>query len=151
MKRREILQWTGALIALAPWAARSATTAAEIQVFKGRSCGCCAVWVRHLREAGFGVAVVDVHSAAVERRRLGMPDRYGSCHTATVGGYVLEGHVPAADIRRLLDMRPKALGLAVPGMPASAPGMEVPGRHEPYQVLLVDAAEQATVFASHRG
>lgn len=151
MKRRETPQRTGALVALAPWAARSVTTAAEIQVFNGRSCGCCAVWIGHLQEADCGVALVDVHNAAAERRRLGMPDRYGSCHTATVGGYVIEGQVPAADIKRRLDTSPQFLGRAVPGMHASALGMEVPGRHQPYQVLLVDAVGQATIFASHRG
>jgi hypothetical protein len=151
MQRREILQWACALVPLAPWHAFSATTAAEMQVFKSRACGCCAAWVGHLREAGFSVSVVDVHSAAVERKRLGMPDRYGSCHTATVDGYVVEGHVPAGDIKRLLGLRPRALGLAVPGMPASAPGMQVPGRHDPYHVLLVDAMGQSRVFASHLG
>lgn len=151
MKRRETPQRTGALVALAPWAARSVTTGAEIQVFNGRACGCCAVWIGDLQEADCGVALVGVHNAAVERRRLGMPDRYGSCHTATVGGCVIEGQVPAADIKRLLDTPLQVLGLAVPGMHASAPGMEVPGRHQPCQVLLVDAVGQATLFASHRG
>jgi hypothetical protein len=103
------------------------------------------------REAGFKVTVLDVHNASVERRRLGMPDRFGSCHTALVDGYVIEGHVPAAEIERLLATRPKALGLSVPGMPTSAPGMAVPGRSQPYQVLLIDLAGQASTFASYRG
>ena len=95
--------------------------------------------------------MLDVYSASVERRRLGMPDRFGSCHTALVDGYVVEGHVPAADIKRLLATRPKALGLSVPGMPASAPGMAVPGWSQPYQVLLIDLAGQASTFASYPG
>jgi hypothetical protein len=82
---------------------------------------------------------------------VGMPDRFGSCHTALVDGYVIEGHVPVAEIERLLATRPKALGLSVPGMPASAPGMAVPGRSQPYQVLLIDYAGQATTFANYHG
>jgi hypothetical protein len=134
-----------------PGFAQATAPKAEVQVFKSRNCSCCAVWVGHLREAGFKVSVLDVHNASVERRRLGMPDRFGSCHTARVDGYVIEGHVPAADMERLLATRPKALGLSVPGMPVSAPGMAVPGRSEPYQVLLIDLAGQATTFASYRG
>jgi hypothetical protein len=95
--------------------------------------------------------VVDVHAAANERRRLGVPEQYGSCHTSVVAGYVIEGHVPAADITRLLVIRPRALGLAVPGMPASSPGMAVPGRRDPYNVLLIDAAGRSSIFARYSG
>ena len=93
--------------------------------------------------------VAEVHDAAVERKRLGMPERYGSCHTATVSGYVLEGHVPAAEVKRLLAAKPRAIGLAVPGMPQSAPGMDVPGKKDPYQVLLVDASGQSSIFGNY--
>ncbi len=151
MRRRALLERLVVIGASLPGFAPAAASKAEIQVFKSRSCSCCAVWVGHLREAGFNVAVLDVHSASVERRRLGMPDRFGSCHTALVDGYVVEGHVPAAEIERLLATRPKALGLSVPGMPASAPGMAVPGRSQPYQVLLIDLAGQASTFASYPG
>ncbi len=102
-----------------------------------------------MRVAGFTVKVTEVNDTAATRKRLGLPDRYGSCHTATVGGYVLEGHVPAAEVKRLLSSKPKAIGLAVPGMPPSAPGMDVPERKDPYQVLLIDAAGQSSVFASY--
>lgn len=102
-----------------------------------------------MKSAGFSVRVAEVNDAAVERRRLGMPERYGSCHTATVGGYVLEGHVPADEVKRLLATKPNAIGLAVPGMPQSAPGMNVPGRNDPYQVLLVDAAGKSSIFGSY--
>jgi hypothetical protein len=78
-----------------------------------------------------------------------MPDAFGSCHTATVAGYALEGHVPADEVKRLLAARPAAVGLAVPGMPPSAPGMDVPGRKDPYQVLLIDKAGKASAFASY--
>jgi hypothetical protein len=102
-----------------------------------------------MKSAGFAVRVVEVNNAAVERSRLGMPDWYASCHTATIGGYVLEGHVPAAEVKRLLAAKPKAIGLAVPGMPQSAPGMDVPGRKDLYQVMLVDTAGGSTVFAKY--
>ena len=151
MRRRALLERLVVIGASLPGFALAAASKAEVQVFKSRGCSCCAVWVGHLREAGFNVAVLDVYSASVERRRLGMPDRFGSCHTALVDGYVVEGHVPAAEIKRLLATRPKALGLSVPGMPASAPGMAVPGRSQPYQVLLIDLAGQASTFASYPG
>ncbi|HYF58088.1 MAG TPA: DUF411 domain-containing protein [Burkholderiaceae bacterium] len=125
---------------------------ATIEVWKDPNCGCCKDWIAHLEREGFAVVAHDVGNAAA-RRRLGMPERYGSCHTATVGGYVLEGHVPAADVRRLLAQRPDALGLAVPGMPVGSPGMDGPiygGRRDPYDVLRVARDGSAAVFASYR-
>lgn len=102
----------------------------------------------HLRAAGFPVNPVDTHRLDAVRRRLKVPDRLASCHTAEVDGYVVEGHVPADLIDRLLKERPKVVGLAVPGMPAGSPGMETPGRApEPYQVLAFDAAGRTTVYA----
>lgn len=144
MRRRELLESLVAIGVSLPGLALAANPKPEVQVFKSRTCSCCAVWVGHLREAGFTVAVLDVRNASVERRRLGMPDRFGSCHTALADGYVIEGHVPAAEIERLPATRPKALGL-------SAPGMAVPGRSQPYQVLLIDLAGQASTFASYPG
>ena len=101
-----------------------------------------------MRQNGFQVIAHDVGDVSAERKRLGMPDRLGSCHTAKVGGYVIEGHVPAADIRRLLKEKPKALGLSVPGMPAGSPGMEGP-RPIPYQVLLVERGGRHRVYQSY--
>jgi hypothetical protein len=92
-----------------------------------------------------------VDDTAAARRRYGLPDRFGSCHTAVVAGYVVEGHVPAADIRKLLAMKPVAIGLAVPGMPVGPPGMEVGARRDPYQVLPVDRQGRARVFSSYHG
>jgi hypothetical protein len=149
MKRRHFLSGAGALAAVAALPALAAMPSAEVQVFKSRTCTCCAAWVEHLRSAGFAVRVAEVNSAAVERKRLGMPDRFGSCHTATVAGYVLEGHVPAAEVKRLLAAKPKAIGLAVPSMPVGAPGMEMGARKDPYQVLLVELTGQASVYASY--
>jgi len=149
MNRRHFLSSSGALAALTVLPTFAAAPQPELQVFKSPSCGCCGKWVEHMRSAGFAVTVASVNNTAVERKRLGMPEKFGSCHTATVGDYVIEGHVPAAEVKRLLAAKPKAIGLAAPGMPPSAPGMDVPGRKDPYQVLLVDASGQSTVFASY--
>src|SRR5690606_30903363 len=117
-----------------------ATGPARVEVWKSPSCGCCADWIAHMRAAGFDVQVHDSGNVAA-RARLGLPARYGSCHTALVGGYVVEGHVPAADVARLLREKPAALGLAVPGMPVGSPGMDGPeygGRRDPFDTLLVE-------------
>jgi Cu/Ag efflux protein CusF len=119
---------------------------AAVLVFRNPSCGCCGAWIEHLQAAGFSVTVREVSDLAPVRRQLGLQERYASCHTATVGGYVLEGHVPAADLERLLASKPVALGLAVPGMPVGSPGMEVGGQQEAYDVLLVARDGSARVF-----
>lgn len=152
MNRRHLFKRAGALAALSAVPALpafAASPAPEVQVFKSPTCGCCGSWVEHMRAAGFKVKVTEVDDTAAARKRLGLPERYGSCHTATVGGYVIEGHVPAAEVKRLLASKPKAIGLAVPGMPPSAPGMDVPGRKDPYQVLLIDTSGQSTVYANY--
>nr|WP_246434822.1 DUF411 domain-containing protein [Quisquiliibacterium transsilvanicum] len=131
------------------WAQQSP---AQIDVWKSPSCGCCKDWIAHMEAAGFRVAVHESGNAAM-RERLGIPLELGSCHTARVAGYALEGHVPAADVRRLLRDRPQAVGLAVPGMPIGSPGMDGPeygGRRDPYDVLLVAKGGGTRVFASHR-
>lgn len=108
-----------------------ASAADTVTVYKSPTCGCCTKWIEHLQQNGFRVQAHNVADVSVERRRLGMPEQYGSCHSAKVGPYLVEGHVPAADIQRLLRERPRAVGLAVPGMPAGSPGMES-NRPEPY-------------------
>jgi hypothetical protein len=128
-------------------AAAFAQGAPKVEVFKSASCGCCGGWVEHMRESGFQVTTHDVADVAAERKKLGMPDRLGSCHSAKVGGYVIEGHVPAADIRRLLKEKLKAIGLAVPGMVPSSPGMT--GPKTAYDTLLVSRDGTTRVFASH--
>jgi hypothetical protein len=104
----------------------------NILVHKDPNCGCCTGWVQHLQAAGFAVAVKETTDLEVVRKRLGVPADLAACHTAEVNGYVLEGHVPAIAVRRLLEKRPDAIGLAVPGMPAGSPGMEgdVPQRYD---------------------
>lgn len=119
-----------------------------VEVYKSPYCGCCGQWVEHMRQAGFTVNVHDVQDVPAARRAAGMPERFGSCHTAKVGGYAVEGHVPAADVKRLLAEKPKAAGIAVPGMPQGAPGMETP-RPQPYATLLVAQDGGSAVFARH--
>lgn len=119
-----------------------------VVVFKSKSCGCCNDWVRHLRSNGFRVDARDVDDIPGQRAKLSVPQDLGSCHTATVGGYAIEGHVPAPDIRRLLKERPQAGGLAVPGMPRGSPGMEGP-RKDPYETLLFQTDGSYIVFERH--
>lgn len=149
MKRRLIFRAAAALAAVAALPSRAVTPPPQVQVFKSKTCGCCGAWVEHLRSAGFAVTVTEVDNTSATRKRLGMPERFGSCHTATVNGYVLEGHVPAREVQRLLAQKTPALGLAVPGMPAGSPGMEAGGRLEPYKVLLVDRSGRDSVYASY--
>ena len=149
MKRRYVLAGAVGLTTALALPFLAVVHATEVHVFKGRTCGCCGAWVRHLRAAGFEVKVTDVENTATERKRLGMPEQFGSCHTAMVDGYVLEGHVPAAEVKRLLSSGTKAIGLAVPRMPVGSPGMEAGARKDPYEVLLVDASGQASVFAAY--
>jgi hypothetical protein len=123
---------------------------AEITVYKTPWCGCCRGWVTHLTRAGFRPQVVEVEDLAPVRERYGVPFRLSSCHTGVIGGYVVEGHVPPADVRRLLKAKPKALGLVVPGMPFGSPGMETQGDKEPYEtLLLLDRSGRTEVFARH--
>ena len=120
-----------------------------VEVFKSPTCGCCANWVKHLEAAGFTTKVTNVDDMTVVKTKYGVPGRMQSCHTAVVGGYVLEGHVPAADVQRLLKEKPAVVGVAVPGMPIGSPGMEVGSTVQPYDVLTFNKQGQSTVFASH--
>ena len=123
-----------------------------VTVYKNESCGCCKLWVRHLQDAGFTVEVHDIDNMGPTKERVGIPVAMGSCHTAEVGGYFVEGHVPAEDIKRLLREHPEAKGLTVPGMPAGSPGMEVPsGQTQPYDVFLVAKDGTTSVYAHHGG
>lgn len=118
-------------------------------VHKTPTCGCCNAWVDHLRAAGFTVEAVDVDDTSPIAARLGVPDSLRSCHTAEIGGYAIEGHVPARDIRRLLSQRPQAAGLAVPGMPLGSPGMEMGDRRDNYEVVQFDRDGTTQTFASY--
>lgn len=119
-----------------------------VTVYKSPTCGCCNAWVDHMREAGFTVNAIDTNDVDSIKRQHGVTRDLGSCHTALVGGYVLEGHVPASDVKRLLAERPKVTGLAVPGMPMGSPGMEGMYRDK-YDVVAFDAGGGRSVFASY--
>jgi hypothetical protein len=148
MTRRQLL---GALTMFAAMGVRPrAQKGSALQVYKDPTCGCCSLWVEHLRKAGFSATVTDAEDMSAIKAKHGVPTQARSCHTAIVDGYVIEGHVPAADIQRLLKERPKIVGIAVPGMPIGSPGMEVASvKPQPYDVLAFDKAGQTSVFASH--
>ncbi|HEU5153593.1 MAG TPA: DUF411 domain-containing protein [Gemmatimonadales bacterium] len=119
----------------------------EMTVYKTPTCGCCSKWVDHVKAAGFTVKTIDQSDLSEIKADLGVTKALSSCHTALVGGYVIEGHVPAADIQRLLKEHPKIAGLAAPGMPGAGPGMDT--SKEPYDVLAFDASGKTTVWAHH--
>jgi hypothetical protein len=133
------------------WAAVSGTAAGvTMTVYMSPTCGCCAKWVDHVKAAGFTTVVHKDEDMDTVKENLGVPRDMRSCHTAQVEKYLIEGHVPAEDIRKLLAKQPRAAGLAAPGMPASSPGMAVPGEpHEPFDVLLFQRDGKSEVFA-HR-
>jgi hypothetical protein len=133
--------------------ARCGTAQAETKmvVYKTSTCGCCGNWVEHLKANGFEVDVREVNDIIAEGRRLGVPDNLRSCHTGSIGGYSIEGHVPAADIKRLLTEKPQAKGLSVPGMPIGSPGMENGSYVEPYAVLLFQADGTNEVYNTYGG
>jgi hypothetical protein len=144
MNRRTLLQ-AMLISAVSIPVLAGAAAASLIQVYKSEGCGCCEAWIEHLKANGFAVQAQNVNDTAAYRKKFGIPDDLGSCHTGTVAGYALEGHVPAADIKRLLAERPKARGLAVPSMPLGSPGMEG-ARRDPYDVLLVKADGSYSVY-----
>lgn len=153
--RRRLLAWhlplagLGALITGAPLLAAARADSGIVKVWKTPSCECCGAWMTHLRTSGFQVVPTDVGDTAPIRRQLGLADKYGSCHTALLDGYVIEGHVPAQELRRLLKEKPLALGLAVPGMVVGSPGMEAGGNREAYNVLLVLKDGSSRVYQSY--
>lgn len=156
--RRHALHLLATAAGLAALPALAASPAKiPMEVWKDPNCGCCKDWIVLMEQAGFAVTVHDSGNSAV-RAKLGLPVQYGSCHTALVGGYLVEGHVPAADVHKLLKDKPKALGITVPGMPIGSPGMDGPeygGRKDPYDVLLVTKSLMGStvstrVFTSYR-
>jgi len=156
MKTRTLSRrrFVGSALAWAAVATRPAWAAPlpTMQVWKAPTCGCCKDWIAILQRAGFKVHTFDEGNNAA-RARFGLPARYGSCHTAHIGGYVVEGHVPAREIRRLLAEKPDAIGIAVPGMPVGSPGMDGPeygGRRDAYDVLLVHRDGSSRVYASYK-
>ncbi len=122
--------------------------AQQVTIYKNPSCGCCSKWVKHLEDNGFEASTHDVAQVDIYKEKFGLPHGLGSCHTAIVEGYLIEGHVPAQDIKRLLQERPQAKGLAVPGMPSGSPGMEGP-RKDAYDVLLIKPDGTASVYSHY--
>jgi hypothetical protein len=149
--QRRLLLTSTAVIAFASTGLVLAQRPRLIEVWKDPSCGCCKDWIAHIEKSGFKATVKESGSNAA-RAGLGMPQKFASCHTALIQGYVIEGHVPASDIQRLLKDKPKALGLAVPGMRVGSPGMDGPaygGRHDRYEVLLVLKDGNSKVFNTY--
>lgn len=123
--------------------------AAPLTVYKSPSCGCCEDWVTHMQESGFEVTVIDRDNMAPIKKLAGVRPELASCHTGLIEGYVIEGHVPATDVRQLLQQQPAVQGLTIPGMPQSAPGMDIPG--SPYEVLSFDKQGNTRVFSRYPG
>lgn len=155
MKRRDAILGAAVALACGRLPAASPTPAGAqapaMTVNKDPGCGCCDLWVEHLRKAGFKVELHENSDMAAVKQRVGVPAAMRSCHTGEVGGYFVEGHVPAEDVMRLLRERPEARGLAVPGMPLGSPGMEVQGHSQPYEVQLVAKDGTSRVWARHGG
>lgn len=139
----------GTAVAMQPLGALAASSANRISVWKTPSCGCCHEWVAHLRKSGFEVTTHDVEDTAPFRQKFGLNAKFGACHTARLGNYVVEGHVPAKELRRLQREKPKALGLAVPGMPMGSPGMEMGNTRDAYDVLLVLNDGSSRIYQSY--
>jgi hypothetical protein len=148
LSRRHLLALLATLAAARPL---SAETLPKVHVAKDPGCGCCNDWIGHIRDAGFPVSFEEMEAGKLAdlKASLGLKPGQVSCHTAQVEGYVIEGHVPATDVKRLLAEQPDAIGLSVPGMPFGSPGMGPESEREPYQVLLVARDGSASVFASY--
>ena len=149
--RRSFLQAAAASAAgliIVPSLGQAAAAKTPITVYKTPTCGCCKAWVEHLEKNGFAPATHDLNDLSETKDTLGVPDALRSCHTAVIGRYVIEGHVPADLIRRVVAEKPaNVLGLAVPGMPAGSPGMEVPGRKDAYDVIAFTRDGKRSIYA----
>lgn len=150
MDRRKALRFALATVVTAALPSRAQFSSPLVEVWRSPECGCCGAWIRHLQLNGFTTRVHLVDDTSAARKAAGIPAALASCHTGKVYGYALEGHVPAADIRRLLAQKPAAVGLAVPGMPVGSPGMEHGDSRQPFETLLVLADGSTTVFERHR-
>jgi hypothetical protein len=148
MKRRYFLTASAVGAAVAALPALAATASPLVEVFNSPTCGCCGAWEDHLKAAGFPVTVTEVGNTTVTRKRYVVPDKFGSCRTGVVNGYVVEGHVPADEVKRMPAIGPTAIGLDVPGTPGS-PGMEVGDRKDPCDGFLINRSGRGTVFARY--
>ncbi|WP_022729307.1 DUF411 domain-containing protein [Fodinicurvata sediminis] len=148
-RRLTVLFLAGSLLLALLQLSLPALAAEKLQVYKSPYCGCCEAWVDHMRAAGFAVEVHDVEDLTEIKQSHGITPDLASCHTAVLGDYVIEGHVPAQDVARLLEATPQAKGLAVPGMPLGSPGMEQGERSQPYDVIVFTDSGRQAVFARH--
>lgn len=122
----------------------------EITVYRSPTCGCCGKWIEHVKQNHFNVTDIVSDDMQAIKRKYGVPEQLASCHTAIVDGYVIEGHVPAADIEKLLQTKPKLVGIAAPGMPMGSPGMEMGGKADDFDVISFDGAGHYQVFVEHK-
>jgi len=136
------LVWAGNI-----WIAAQSATKPQMTVYKSSTCGCCEKWIEHMQANGFAVKAIDVEDIDKVKRERGVPEAAASCHTAVVNGYIVEGHVPADAVLKMLKDKPAIAGIAVPGMPMGAPGMEVPsGQKDAYSIVSFDKAGKTTVY-----
>jgi hypothetical protein len=149
MDRREWIVRTAALSASLATGRALTAPLPEMVVYKSATCGCCNDWVKHLRKSGLTVKTVDVSDLGAIRQRFGVPDRLAACHTAVIGGYVVEGHVPATAVKRLLAEKPSVVGISVPGMPNGSPGMDGPNP-EAFSAVVFDERGRPRAFESYR-
>jgi hypothetical protein len=152
MRHIFVAAFIGVLAAPSPIVSAQSSGQPVMEVYKSPTCGCCSKWVEHVRQHGFTARVTDLDDRALDalKAKQGVPRTAQSCHTALISGYAIEGHVPAADVKRLLKEKPAVAGLAVAGMPVGSPGMEVPGRSQAYNVITFDKKGDSRVFASYR-
>lgn len=131
--------------------AQEAVADKEMTVYRSPTCGCCGKWIEHVKQNHFAIKDIVSDDMQAIKKKYGVPENLASCHTAIVDGYVIEGHVPAADIEKLLQTKPKVIGISAPGMPMGSPGMEMGGRADDYDVVSFDSAGSVQVFSAHKG
>jgi len=149
LKVKAISRWTAGLLLAAAATVATAAGLPEAVVYKSPTCNCCASWVQHMKANGFDVKIVEQNDIDAVKQRFGVPARLASCHTALIGGYVVEGHVPASTVKRLLKEKPGVLGVSAPGMPIGSPGMDGPSP-QPFSTQLFDERGRAREYESYR-
>ncbi len=150
MKLLNILASTILLTASTSGLAEDVSVDREMTVFRSPSCGCCGKWKEHAELNHFVIKDIVSDDMQAIKKKYGVPEKLASCHTAIVNGYVIEGHVPAADIEKLLKIKPKVIGIAAPGMPMGSPGMEMGGKQDDYDVVSFDGTDQYQIFSEHK-
>ncbi|MGR8931730.1 MAG: DUF411 domain-containing protein [Gammaproteobacteria bacterium] len=151
MKRIKTLLSAALLATSLAGQAEEAVSDKEITVYRSPTCGCCGKWIEHVKQHHFSVKDIVSDDMQAVKQKFGVPANLASCHTAVVEGYVVEGHVPAVDIEKLLETKPDVVGISAPGMPMGSPGMEMGGRADDFDVVSFDKAGQVEVFAKHKG